>query len=138
MPIRPDQRALYPKDWKAISKRIREERAGNKCEQCKAPNGQYVARGMAQHAGTYMLEDGETFDDTTGAHLGASRGSEYELDRMVRIVLTVAHLDHDPSNNADENLRALCQKCHLRHDQAHHQKNAAATRRSRKAAGELF
>jgi len=138
MPIRPDQRALYPRDWKAISKRIREERAGNQCERCKAPNGQTIARGMAQHAGTYMLEDGETFNDATGAYLGPNRGSEYELDRMVRVVLTVAHLDHDPTHNDDSNLAALCQKCHLAHDREHHQKNAAATRRSRKACGELF
>ena len=39
MPIRPENRARYPKDWKAISKRIREERAGNKCEWCGAQNG---------------------------------------------------------------------------------------------------
>lgn len=29
-------------------------------------------------------------------------------------VLTVDHLDHDPGNCADENLLALCQRCHLR------------------------
>jgi len=33
-----------------------------------------------------------------------------------RVVLTVAHLDHDPTNNADENLAALCQRCHNRYD----------------------
>lgn len=27
--------------------------------------------------------------------------------------LTVHHLDHDKSNNADYNLAALCQRCHL-------------------------
>lgn len=27
--------------------------------------------------------------------------------------LTVHHLDHDKSNNADYNLPALCQRCHL-------------------------
>lgn len=30
-----------------------------------------------------------------------------------RVVLTVAHLDHDPTNCADENLRAWCQRCHV-------------------------
>lgn len=38
MPIRPENKARYPKDWPAISKRIR-ERAGNKCEYCSAENG---------------------------------------------------------------------------------------------------
>lgn len=29
-------------------------------------------------------------------------------------VLTVHHLDGDPSNNSRENLKALCQRCHLK------------------------
>lgn len=29
-------------------------------------------------------------------------------------VLTVHHLDGDPSNNKRSNLRALCQRCHLK------------------------
>jgi hypothetical protein len=35
-----------------------------------------------------------------------------------RVVLTVAHLDHDPENweVADERLKALCQKDHLSYD----------------------
>ena len=32
------------------------------------------------------------------------------------VALTVAHLDHDPANNADDNLAALCQACHNRCD----------------------
>ena len=32
MPIHPDNRARYPKEWPAISKRIRFERAGGRCE----------------------------------------------------------------------------------------------------------
>lgn len=38
MPIHPSQRALYPKNWPAISRRIRFERAGNHCEWCGAAN----------------------------------------------------------------------------------------------------
>lgn len=55
-----------------------------------------------------------------------------------KVVLTIAHLDHDPRNNRGDNLRALCQRCHLTHDAPHHARNAAATRRSRKASGDLF
>ena len=32
MPIRPENRRRYPKDWKAISARVRFERAGGRCE----------------------------------------------------------------------------------------------------------
>lgn len=38
------------------------------------------------------------------------RGQEY------KVILTVAHLDHDIKNNSPENLKALCQPCHLRYD----------------------
>ena len=54
------------------------------------------------------------------------------------VVLTVAHLDHQPENCAADNLRALCQRCHNRYDSKHRQKNAAKTRRSKKQNGELF
>lgn len=41
----------------------------------------------------------------------------------IRIVLTIAHLDHDPTNNGTPgdrpNLKALCQQCHNRHDATH-------------------
>ena len=45
-----------------------------------------------------------------------------------RIVLTVAHLDHDPQNNTDANLAALCQRCHLGHDRLLHMLHARQTR----------
>ena len=35
-----------------------------------------------------------------------------------RVILTVAHLDNQLVNHADYNLSALCQRCHLAHDQA--------------------
>lgn len=37
MPIRPENKARYPKDWPAISRAIR-DRAGNKCEDCGVEN----------------------------------------------------------------------------------------------------
>jgi hypothetical protein len=33
-----------------------------------------------------------------------------------RVILTVAHLDHNRDNNSFFNLSALCQKCHLDYD----------------------
>lgn len=130
MPIRPENKGRYPKDWKAISKRIREERAKNQCEQCRAPNGEFVARGVNRHAGTYMLPDGEVRSEESGETLGYARGSEYCARGLTKIVLTVAHLDHTPENNAEENLKALCQKCHLNHDRDEHKRTRARTRRN--------
>ena len=37
-----------------------------------------------------------------------------------KVILTVAHLDHDRSHNRFYNLAALCQRCHLMHDMAQH------------------
>ena len=133
MPIRPEQRALYPKDWAAISLRVR-ERAGQRCEQCRAPNGQQVARA----ADRYMLEDGQVFHAETGEFLGHERGSEFPALRFTKIVLTVAHLDHDPRNNDDTNLRALCQRCHLAYDRDLHRENARRTRERKRRQGRLF
>lgn len=82
----------YPADWKAISQRIRFERAHNRCEWCGAEN--------------YKLHP------ETGS----------------KVILTVAHLNHDITDNRDENLAALCQRCHLRYDADHHAKNAQRTR----------
>lgn len=50
------------------------------------------------------------------------------------VVVTTAHLDHDPTNNCVTNLRVWCQRCHLTYDAAHHAKNAAITRRKQKEA----
>lgn len=53
-----------------------------------------------------------------------------------RVVLTVAHLDHDTTNNNEGNLRALCQRCHLDWDHDHHVANARRTRWAQKLGGQ--
>jgi 5-methylcytosine-specific restriction endonuclease McrA len=42
-----------------------------------------------------------------------------------KVILTVAHLDHNKKNNRLSNLKALCQRCHLRYDINHHVRNRA-------------
>lgn len=113
MPI--DLKRYHPK-WSLISRLVRYRRAGNKCEWCGAPNGQVVARGKGASAGTYMLMDGQVFNNCNGAPLGMARGSDYNTRNFVKIILTVAHLDQDPGHNRFHNLAALCQRCHLNHD----------------------
>lgn len=60
--------------------------------------------------------------------------NEYEMHdgKLVKIILTTAHLDHDPTHNDDSNLAALCQRCHLRHDARQHADNAAETRQRKR------
>ena len=52
-----------------------------------------------------------------------------------KVILTVAHLDHNPANNHDDNLAALCQKCHNTYDAA--KRHGNRVRRAKKAAGQL-
>jgi len=55
-----------------------------------------------------------------------------------KVALTVAHLNHDTTDNRPENLKAMCQRCHLRYDAKHHARSAAETRRRRRIdAGQI-
>jgi len=122
MPIRPENQLLYPPNWRAISIAIRQGRAGGRCEQCNVPNG--VWRNHCSDAWTHDA--------------GLAEAWKLDGDRIARIVLTVAHLDHDPRHNDPSNLKALCQRCHNRHDAPHRRQTAHQTRRARKALGDLL
>lgn len=136
MPIRPENKDRYPADWKAISLRIR-ERAGQKCEWCKAPNGVLIDRSRDGEA--YMLMDGQVFSATDGEAHGYARGSEWpSCGRLTKVILTVAHLDHTPENCADDNLKALCQRCHNRYDMPMRRAGMKGRARSALASGDLF
>ncbi|HEY5800339.1 MAG TPA: hypothetical protein VIT92_08960 [Burkholderiaceae bacterium] len=137
MPIKPENKHRYPEDWKEIRAAIL-QRAGNCCEKCKVANHTRIARGDGADIDTYMTDEAEVYCANTGAHLGRKRMSDYEVLRMTDIVLTIAHLDHQPENRDPENLRAWCQRCHLRYDAAHHAQTARETRHARKAVSDLF
>lgn len=62
-----------------------------------------------------------------------SDGKDGEGNHYFVIVLTVAHLDHDPRNCDLANLKALCQRCHLQYDSSHHGESAYRSRRAGKA-----
>ena len=56
MPIRPENKSRYPKDWPAISAAVRRE-AGNKCEECGVENyarggGSYLSRSVFRISGS--------------------------------------------------------------------------------------
>ena len=143
MPIKPENRGRYPANWRQIRAGIL-ERAGNRCEACRVP--QYA---VAQWDGErWKLTAGNAYHDQlqyAGSYREArelaAHNSEYWEPgdpKWIVIVLTVAHLDHTPENCDPANLRAWCQRCHLRYDAKFHQANAAKTRKARKAVGDLF
>lgn len=94
MPIKTENKVRYPRNWSDISRGIIHDRAGNKCEVCGAVNHSWVNK----HTRQICLQD---------------------EDNSVRIVLTTAHLDHQPENCSHDNLKAMCQKCHNRYDVKH-------------------
>ncbi len=104
MPIKPENRKLYPANWKTEIRPAILKRAGNRCEgsprypDCRAENGK-------PHP-------------VTGS----------------RVVLTIAHLDHWPPNCDPANLRAWCQRCHNTYDAHHHAKNASLSRQQKRDA----
>ena len=54
-----------------------------------------------------------------------------------RLVLTVHHINHVPSDCERDNLVALCAPCHLRADAQHHARNARRTRARKSGQGFL-
>lgn len=115
----PMRRELYPPDWEAISLQVRED-AGQRCEWCGVANG---AVGARDRNGAWHDED-----DIEGMNAGVGDHLFGDYPKIIRIVLTAAHLDHDQSNGERSNVAALCQRCHLNHDRPQHLANAAVTR----------
>ena len=105
----------YPPNWKTeIVPRIL-DRADNHCECCGLKNHTivYAVKYYMRHNGHYGFRTiwFRNHDDAGRECLG--RPIE-----MKKVVLTIAHLDHDEENwdVADDRLAAWCQICHLRYD----------------------
>lgn len=131
----------YPPNWKTeIRPRIL-ERAGHRCELCGVKNHILILRGEWRGTAVYQDEDGWIYNASNSAKIGGDYVGEVDITgrrRMTKVVLTVAHLDHNPQNCADENLKALCQACHLRHDHKHHMEKARRTRERKAGLQRLF
>ena len=107
----------YPKNWKSISRYIR-GLAGHRCEFCGVPNRAYRRKPGTEFTTdpTLILRWRELYGNVT------------------RIVLSVAHLDHNPEKCHRDNLRALCQACHLAYDLPYHVEQSGLTRIARRIA----
>lgn len=122
MPIREELRHLYRGPaWRAIRERIL-ARADNRCERCRKPNRRPLS---VTSGGIWFDEQQNAWCNDQGepnsfCYPGITGREVY----VIYCVLTIAHLDHNPHNNADDNLLALCQHCHLKHDQHFHYANA--------------
>jgi hypothetical protein len=118
----------YPKDWKQIRQRIL-EREGHKCKICGVENYNigYRDENSVWHPIEQSCQGDVDAEDV-----------KREGYKIIKIVLTIAHLNHDTTDNRDENLAALCQLHHIRHDINHHKASSSETRRMKKRLQSLF
>jgi len=113
MTIRPENRDRYPRDWPAISLRLRTERARGRCE-C----------------------DGRCGHDH-GGRCNARNHQPHPVTGSI-VVLTVAHLDHTPEHCDEENLLAMCQRCHFAYDKTEHAETRRRTKDREVGQGRLW
>jgi hypothetical protein len=149
MPITPENRCLYPIDWRELSQLIRFKRAKGRCECCGRPHGTEVVH---QGDGTRWDTEREVWRDGRGRRVrGLPTPEVMEASQpwlaglaparrlpSTRVVLASAHLDHDPGNNRARNLAALCQRCHMLHDAPEHRRTRWRKRFARRAMGDLL
>lgn len=111
MPIRADLLHHYRTPaWREARDRVL-ARAGNRCEACGLLNG---LRGWRDRDGRFHRAHGRNWRKRCGAR------------RVILVQIGVAHLNHVSGDDRDENLRALCRRCHLLYDAPHHRETRAA------------
>ena len=141
MPIRAEFRNFYRGPaWLATRKRIL-GRARNRCEQCGKPNHTRVfvlservikpgVLGIERIQLWLAVEGGRIWRDCWGKQRRDIRWSNVEgcaaLPRSIYVCCTVAHLNHIPGDDREENLRLLCGWCHLNYDKLHHRNTRCA------------
>jgi len=128
MPIRADLRHFYRgPEWEAIRLRIM-RRARWRCEQCRKPHLKRV-RTITGRTWMFWCESMGWWTDENGVE-------HPKLiifpSREILVKIGVCHLNHDPADRRDENLKAFCQWCHLNHDKLHHKESRATRKDSRR------
>ena len=103
-----NKKEYHPK-WSLIRRMILLRRALNRCEFCDAPNGEFI----------YRIEKNKPYWAPMPEGL-ETEAMDLDGTKFTRILLTIAHKDHNKDNNIFTNLVALCQRCHLKHDIRQH------------------
>ncbi len=111
----------YPPNWKTEIRPAILARANHCCEFCGVKNYSVGARQF----------DG-VFTEMPIYPNRLMNAEQIELQKIwsmmngvkvIKIILTIAHLDHDIKNNDYGNLKALCQRCHNRYDSVNRREN---------------
>jgi hypothetical protein len=105
----------YPKDWKTRIRAQVRARSKGFCEMCNVKNGSLVwsvpIKGIRnkKHVTLHMWQAFDEIPEIPGS-------------KLVKVVLTIAHLDHDHLNHKVDisRLMDMCQRCHLKYDSEKH------------------
>ena len=128
----------YPDNWLTEIRPSVLLRAKNCCEKCLVANYKLILRGTWNGVNCYQDDDGRIFNADNGEYMDSTYlGEVHSTNKLIKVILTVAHLDHNIDNNDLENLRAWCQRCHLRHDADFHKANRAVSRKNKKGLIEI-
>lgn len=156
-------KSRYPLEWKSISL-ARREKAGWRCEWCKAPHGESVVRVPGGFYAVVEIDEVECEQEVIWRDNRGQRLDVWDVATKLgvpldhcwgpdcvtmpdcrvwqsKVVLTCAHTDLDGGDKHDKHnikgLRALCNSCHLSYDLEDHIRHAKETRLKRKAIGPL-
>ncbi len=126
-PIKPENKDKYPPNWSTEIRPAILKRAKDCCEKCHTQNYEEGYRDL--NGNWYSVEIIMDSLERNGYDYFEHQLSHIDVDKKpTKIVLTIAHKDHDPTNNDYSNLAAWCQRCHLNYDRDHHLANARETR----------
>ena len=127
----------YPDDWKTVIRPAILERAKSCCEQCGVHDKMWVWYHPSLH---YIFsQDVEDAIRWYGAdEYTLHMHSEETPANGYTVCLTISHTNHDITDNDYDNLLALCQTCHLRHDTKYHTMNKIREKNKRlEEAGQM-
>ena len=125
----------YPANWEEIRTAVR-ARSGGRCE-CRGecglhdghPSGQCLTELHDRCAWPRTCECWCHGPKPEGYTRCEERDGVGAIWAKGKVVLTTAHLCHDPSCDDLSHLRHMCNRCHLRYDRGLHARHSAERRR---------
>ena len=115
----------YPANWKTEIRPAILSRANDCCEFCGVPNYSIIIRDKGKNTYRFICNEEHDMISSKVKFGGYTYSGALKKLGFTKIILTIAHLDHDKENHKIdlERLKALCQKCHLQYDMKKHIEN---------------
>ncbi len=136
MPIRPKHRFSTDRLAAAVNRDPLRASQGAAARPVSVRTGRLSTISVMAAGGMRRLERGR--DGRAGYPFSPRRRRCAHAVHWTRIVLAATHRDRDTSNNANANLAAFCQRCHMIHDRPKLRRRCWFMLFRRKAMGDLF